>query len=79
MIFRLYVFFRWVRLTTRRYGLVGVSTVRRSKHAACGRAVRMTRYARAHGAMTGYNLRASDLVATLRAERAHRERFGLAA
>src|SRR5262245_46972502 len=76
MIFRLYVFFRWVRLTARRDGVAGFSMARKGRHAACGRATRITRYARAHGRMTGYNLRACDLVASLRAER---ERFALAA
>lgn len=79
MLFRLYIFFRWVRLTTRRYGLVYLASVRRSRHAACGRAARIRWYVSAHGDVTGYNLMASDLIATLRAERAYRERFGLAA
>lgn len=79
MLLRIYVFFRWVRLTTRRYGVAGLSgAVRRGRHAACGRAQRVANHVRAHGAVTGYQLRACDLVATLRAERALRERWALA-
>lgn len=68
-------------VAVRRYGIIAVITGKKVKHAAAGRARRTSQWARTHGASTGYNLRAMDLVHTLRRERAeladrlHRERL----
>jgi hypothetical protein len=70
---RFYVWCRWVRLTTRRYGFIAMMVPcvgPRAKHASVGRAVRDTQWDRAHGRSTGYQLRAYDLVRALQMERA---------
>jgi hypothetical protein len=41
MLFRLIVFFRWVRLTTRRYGFWAVFTKHRPKRAGFGHGLRV--------------------------------------
>lgn len=68
---RFYVLCRWVRLTARRYGLMSLAFGHTARHAGVGRSrVRDTVWARAHGAATGYQLRALDLVRALQLERA---------
>lgn len=74
MIWKAYVLVRWMRLTTRRYGLRYLVTKNRPRRAVVGRGVRYNVQARAHGAMTGYGLMARDLTAQLRMERQLRER-----
>jgi hypothetical protein len=66
----LYVGFRWVRLTTRRYGLVALFTSYRPKRAAIGHGVRMNPLGRAHGDWA--TVRADYLVRQLRLERSLR-------
>ncbi len=78
MLFHLYAFLRWARLTLRRYGASAFFTSFRPRHAACGRGVRDTIWCSAHGASTGYQTMAMDLVNTLRQQRGDGEyvRFG---
>jgi hypothetical protein len=78
MIMQVYIWLRWVRLTTRRYGATYVVRVRRVRHAGVGRGIRNNPWARAHGGRTEYCLWSTELVATLRQERALRERWTLA-
>jgi hypothetical protein len=66
-------------VAVRRYGIVATVTGKKIKHAATGRARRSGQWDRAHGASTGYNLRAMDLVHTLRQERMGRVAMTLAA
>ena len=72
---RFYVWCRWVRLTTRRYGVVTLALgLPRSRHAACGRALRDTGWGRLpaeHGKTTGYVLMARDLIKALERERSY--------
>ena len=71
MLFRLIVFLRWVRLTTRRYGLQALFTSYRPKRAGLGRGVRLNPFGRQHNsgrAVRGIN--AMYLVRQLRLERA---------
>jgi hypothetical protein len=68
---RFYVLCRWARLTFRRYGVLSLAFGHTSRHAGVGRGSgRDTVWARAHGAATGYQLRALDLVRALQLERA---------
>lgn len=79
MLMQVYIWLRWVRLTTRRYGASYLMTAKRVRHAGVGRGIRSNPWARAHGGRTEYALWSTELVAKLRAERALRERFVLAA
>ncbi len=60
---KLYVLYRWARLTTRRYGLLYVAMSHRPRHAGVGRAPRDTTWGRAHGASTGWNITTGDIMA----------------
>lgn len=67
---RMYVVYRWARLTTRQYGLfyVVARDVPKPRHAAIGRGV--VRDTGMHtGAITGWNLTTGDISAFLDAER----------
>lgn len=66
---RLYVYYRWARLTTRRYGLVYLVLSERPRHAACGRARDTGTWGRAHGDSTGWNITTGDITAMLDKER----------
>lgn len=48
MLFRLVVFLRWARLTTRRYGFQALFTSYRPKRAAVGRGLRINPFGRQH-------------------------------
>jgi hypothetical protein len=74
VIWKAYVLIRWMRLTTRRYGVRALVTKKRPRRAIIGRGTRYNVRARAHGAMTGYGLMARDLTAQLQLERSNRER-----
>jgi hypothetical protein len=49
MLFRVIVFLRWVRLTTRRYGFGALFTTYRPKRAGFGRGIRRNVFGRCHG------------------------------
>lgn len=67
---RLYVMFRYIRLTTRRYGMLALMmTDYRPKRAGVGHGVRMNPLGRAHQAGTD----AMTLVRSLRIERSNDE------
>lgn len=66
---RLYVFLRWVRLTTRRYGVTYLARTHRPRHAGVGRAPRDTFWGRAHGDSTGWNITTGDIAAMVARER----------
>lgn len=68
-VLKLYVLYRYIRLTTRRYGLLYVAMRNKAKprHAAIGRGV--ARHMGLHGAVTGWNLPSGELVLALQSER----------
>lgn len=68
---RIYVIYRWARLTTRQYGMLylAMSPEKKPRHAACGRAHRDTNWGRAHGESTGWNITTGEIVAMLAKER----------
>jgi len=65
--FRLIVFLRWVRLTTRRYGVRALFTSYRPKRAGMGRGVRTNFFGRQHG----WGTPALYLVRQIRLERGY--------
>lgn len=65
----LIVFYRWVRLTTRRYGFQALFTSYRPKRAGTGRGTRNNPLGRAHGSYGEFGIAAMHLVAQLRVER----------
>jgi hypothetical protein len=69
-ILRLYVLYRWARLTTRQYGLfyLAARDVPKPRHAAIGRGV--VRDTGQHtGAITGWNLTTGEILMFLERER----------
>jgi hypothetical protein len=66
MFFHLIVFYRWARLTTRRYGFRALFTTYRPKRAGFGRGLRVNPLGRQHG----WGTSAMYIVRQLQIERA---------
>lgn len=67
----LYVWLRWVRLTTRRYGVLALvlQSVRKGRHAGVGHGHRGNPLGRAHAFLGEYSHQAPEIIARLRMER----------
>lgn len=68
----IYVMYRWIRLTVRRYGMLYVFLAERPRHAGVGRAVVRQAgdsWGRAHGESTGWNITTADIQAMMDEER----------
>jgi hypothetical protein len=69
---RLYVVFRYIRLTTRRYGLLALAMKNyRPRRAGVGHGIRSNPFGRAHDRLSDASMDAMDLVRMVRLERSN--------